>query len=72
MKTKARYVIRQKLCKTATFQLLVCYALGIYTIFVPSMFPLLLVCLVDYVTTSLPSFFIKQKEEDSKGECIRL
>ncbi|MEM5867888.1 MAG: hypothetical protein QXG39_08220 [Candidatus Aenigmatarchaeota archaeon] len=63
MKTKRRYVIRQKICKTATFQLIICYVLGILCIFLPALFPLLVVCLADYCTTVLPSYFIKEKED---------
>ncbi|MEM3700950.1 MAG: hypothetical protein QXL57_08845 [Candidatus Bathyarchaeia archaeon] len=64
MKTKRRYVIKQKICKTASVMLIWCYILAILeSLISKSLFPLLLVSLCDYAITVLPSFFIKEKEE---------
>jgi len=64
MKTKTN--IRQKLCRTAAFMICLCYAFGILCVFMPSLFPLLLVLLFDTFITLLPSYFLIQKEEQKE------
>jgi hypothetical protein len=64
MKSKIR--IRQKLCRTGVFMLILCYIFAILSVYSPRLLPILIVLLADTILTVLPSYFAEQKQDDKE------
>jgi len=61
--TVSRYwLIRQKLCKIGAFLEVSSFILAVLTIFYSNLWSLFVFCLVDWILTVLPSYFLKYLE----------
>jgi sterol desaturase/sphingolipid hydroxylase (fatty acid hydroxylase superfamily) len=56
------YRIRMHLCKTGILLLLLSFVLAVASIYEPRFIPLFIFCLVDYVITVIPAFYIEDLE----------
>ena len=67
--TVSRYwLIRQKLCKIGAFLEVSSFILAVLTIFYSNLWSLFVFCLVDWILTILPSYYLKLVEIHRKGE----
>ena len=66
--TVSRYwLIRQKLCKIGAFLEVSSFILAVLTVFCPKLWSLFVFCLVDWILTVLPSYYLKYKEKEKES-----
>jgi len=54
--------IRMKICKIGIVLLILTFVLAVISIYEPRFIPLFIFCLVDYVITVIPAFYIEDLE----------